>query len=182
MGNFGGLILILVVVAAIVVVRQYLRSRKERQVRLAPMAPHKVVEVKLPRDVKDANTRMKRFYGRIAATTTSDPKAREQGIGQIDLIYLAERPPNHLTPQLRFFIVTDEKTMPTVKRALKTAFEQQAEVFNLELDPLGDVFEQLRERALRESQDSGIDPDAADLDEAGGAGDTKERRGGVAAA
>lgn len=181
MGNFGGLILILVAVAAVLVVRQYLRSRKERQVRLAPMPPRKVVEVKLPRDVKDANARMKRFYGRVAATTSSDPQAREQGIGQIDLIYLAERPPNHLTPQLRFFIVTDEKTMPTVKRALKTAFEQQAEVFNLELDPLGDVFEQMRERALKESQGSDYDPDAEDLDD-GEPGEAKERRGGMAAA
>jgi hypothetical protein len=145
------LFLVLIAVATFVVVRQYRRVRREQALRLAPLPPRKVIEVKLPRDVTDANTRMRRFYSRVASVTTGDTQAREEGIGQLDMIYLIDRPPHFLTPILRFFIVADERAMPTVKRALKTAFEQQAEVFNIEVDPLQDVFEQLRQRALAEA-------------------------------
>lgn len=151
MGSLGPFILIIVAVVAFLIVRQHLRMRKEQQARLAPLPPKKVVEVKLPRDVVDANTRMRRFYGRVASVTANDPKLREEGLGQLDLIYLVDRPSELITPSLRFFIVADERAMPTVKRALKTAFEAQAEVFNIELDPLADVFEQLRTRALEEA-------------------------------
>jgi len=158
MGAFGDLFLLIVVVAVILIVRQHFRARQEQQTRLQPLPPKKVIEVKLPRDVVDANARMRRFYQRVASATANDPQLRDQGLGQLDLIYLIDRPPDHLTPTLRFYIVADERAMATVKRALRTAFEAQAEVFVVEVDPLADVFEQLRQRALKEVEGAGQQP------------------------
>jgi hypothetical protein len=194
MGTFGPLILIAVAIVSVMIVRQYLNARNEQRIRLAPLPAKKVIEVRLPRDVTDANSRMRRFFGRVASVTANDPKLRAEGLGQLDLIYLADRPPNFLTPVLRFFIVADERAMPTVKRALKTAFEQQAEVFNVEVDPLADVFEQLRARALAEVEQleggagqpdaaagDAAAGDAAAGDAAAGDADAKERRASAAA-
>lgn len=161
------LILVVTAVVCFFLVRSYLRSKREREDRLAKPPEKAVIEVRVPKDMSDANARMKRFYSRIAQTTTADPEARRQGLGQLDILYIVERPPTHLTPILRFFVVSDPQTMPTVKRALKTAFEKQAEVFNLETDPLSDIVEQLRSIALaeleKETEETPPDLGVADL-------------------
>jgi hypothetical protein len=159
------LILVLAVVACFFFVRSYLRSKREREDRLAPPPEKAVIEVRVPKDMADANARMKRFYTRIAQTTNADPEMRRQGVGQLDILYIVERPPKQMTPVLRFFIVSDPQTMPTIKRALKTAFEKQAEVFVLALDPLSDIVEQLRSLALAElNQEGGEVPSVSDVD------------------
>lgn len=145
------LALIAIAAVAFLIVRAYLRQRKAHAVRLAEIPPKVVIEVKLPRAVNDANARMRRFFGRVASVTSNDKEAREGLLGQLDLIYVVDRAPNHTTPTLRFYIVTDAKAMPMVKKALKTAFEQDVEIFPHEFDPLLDVAEALRQIALAES-------------------------------
>lgn len=145
------LILLLTAVVCFFIVRQYIRARIEREARLSPSPPKAVIEIRVPRDLVDANSRMKRVNSQLASATTAEADLRRQGIGQIDFLYLIERPPDYLTPILRFFIVCDPLVMPRVKRAIKTAFERNAQVFNIDEDPLGDVVEQLRAIALAEA-------------------------------
>lgn len=139
----NGLIIILGLLLLFLVVRSYLRVRREKKLR-DDYPERKVIEVTLPKGTKDSRFLSAGFWAKVASSTSSDPKARKQGVGQIDFKYIAERPGKTGTPVLRCLITADADRMDSVKRAVKTVFED-AMVVELETDPLRVLAESFRD-------------------------------------
>jgi hypothetical protein len=138
-------IIIIVVVIAVLIIRRYLRQRIEQRLRENP-PPRRQIEISLPRGIEDADDRMAKFLRKVSSAALGDKKSRQAGLRQIDIVYYTEVKRQGSLPTLRYFIYADEDKMDSVKRAVKNAFEGQANVIEIqpEDDPLADVAERLR--------------------------------------
>jgi len=138
----GTLIFLMVAVATFFIIRGFYRQRQEQHLRDNP-PQRRVIEVSLPGGVDDARIQMARFWRKVASATTVDPKARKQGIGQMDLLYLVTVPEPKAMPHLSCLIYADPDKMDAVKRALKQTFED-VDVIELDNDPMIPVASALR--------------------------------------
>lgn len=143
------LILILFPIIAFLVIRTYLRLRKEKQLR-DNYPSRRVIEITLPAGTDQARFMNASFWAKVASATTSDPKARSQGLGQIDFKYLATVDAPRSMPKVRCFIYADPERIEVVKKALKTVYEDIS-IIELSEDPLAGHIQQLR--AAREHQE-----------------------------
>jgi hypothetical protein len=160
------LIVIILLVAVGVVVWRFRQQRQENQLR-ENFPRRRVIEVSLPRGIKDSNDRMQKFYAKAVTATQGDPKARAQGLRQIDIVYLAEVKPEHTMADIRFLIYVDEDKMDAVKRSLKQVYEGMAHVLEIpaEHDPMEEIAMQLRppkEEEKESNQAKVIPPEAAE--------------------
>ena len=130
-------------VALFYIVRAYLRQQAEQKLRENP-PPRRFIEVSLPYGVNDSNERMKRFYRKVASAASADKAQRKQGLGQIDVVYLAEIPKDAIQPEIRFLVYSDPDQMDKVKRAIKQAFDGQSDLNEPPHDPLAEIADELR--------------------------------------
>jgi len=124
--------------------RAYLGIRREARLRENPSS-YSVVEVRLPRDIIDANKRMQGFYRRVAADLAADPGARKLGQGQIHMVYYADVPTGTTTPQLRFLVYCPPELLTTIKLKLRQSF-QGAEIVIPEQDPMAKIAELIKSK------------------------------------
>lgn len=123
---------------------RFRKLRQEHAARYADPPERIFLEVKLPADMKDAETRMQNFYRKVKEATSADPGLRREGKRQIDVLYLVEVPAGQITPVLSFYLVCDPDRASIVKRSLRSAFAGQAYFGEVKTgDPLGDVLEAL---------------------------------------
>lgn len=137
------LLLLVVLIGGGLVARNYWRQMQDQKLRDNP-PPRRFMEVSLPGGVADSNERMKRFYRKVASAAAADKKARKLGIGQIDVVYLAEIPRGAIQPEIRFLIYADAQQMDKVKRAVKQAFDGNVDVYEPQHDPLAEIAAELR--------------------------------------
>lgn len=138
------LIALVFIVIVGLIVRRYLHFRADQRLRENP-PPRRVIEVSLPRGMDDSRERMSRFYRKAASAALGDKDARKQGMRQIDIVYMAEARREGSLPELRFLIYCDQDKMDAVKRALKNAFSDQADVLEIppDHDPMHDLASRL---------------------------------------
>lgn len=156
------IILVAAAVAVIIAVR-YREYAREQRLRDNP-PQRRLIEVRLPRGINDANVRMQRFYRKVASAAMDEGGKRQVGERQIDIVYLAEVPAGgHAEPQIRFLIYADPDKMDAVKRSLKQAFDDMADVTEPKHDPLWEIAEQLRPPKEQAEEDTGqqLDPQQA---------------------
>jgi hypothetical protein len=153
------LFLLVLAVLMFFVIRKYLRHRADQQLRENPPA-RRVIEVSLPRGVEDSDERMTRFYRKVASAALGDKDMRKQGMRQIDIIYLAEARRQGSLPEMRFLVYCDPDKMDAVKRALKNAFSEQADVLELppEHDPMRELTMLMHPNAGKESEQLALPP------------------------
>lgn len=134
------LVFLIFIVILFFVVRRYLRHRADQRLRENPPT-RRVIEVSLPRGIEDSADRMARFYRKVSSAALGDKDARKEGMRQIDIVYLAEARRQGSLPELRFLVYCDPDKMDAVKRALKNAFSDQADVMELppEHDPMREL-------------------------------------------
>lgn len=154
----GGLILLLVAVLGFFIVRAYLRHRAEQRLR-DNFPERRVIEVTIPTGIDDSRLAMARFWRKVASATTSDPKARKEGIGQIDFVYMGVVPKPKAMPRVSCFIYADKDKMDAVKRALKSTYED-LEIVEHKEDPLAPVAEALKPKPKVEPENMELPADA----------------------
>jgi hypothetical protein len=133
------LILILFPIVALVVTRTYLRLRKEKNLR-DNYPTRRVIEITLPSGTDQARFMNASFWAKVASATSADPKARAQGAGQIDFKYIATVPSPRAMPVVHCLICADADRMDSIKKALKTVYEDIS-VVELKEDPLRQLVE-----------------------------------------
>ena len=133
------LIFLALLIAISWIATSYLKMRREHRLRHAPRAPRAIVEVMLPRDVKNANECMGRFFKMAASLTISDGPERKEGKGQIDIIFLANRAPGRNSPTLKYLIECDEAILDRVKRGINTCFDGDAAIIEVAHSPLAPI-------------------------------------------
>lgn len=146
----GPIVLLVVAVLGVFIVRTYLRVRAEHRLR-ENYPPRRVIEVTIPTGISDSRLAMARFWRKVASATTSDPKARKEGIGQVDFVYMGVVPKPKAMPRLSCFIYADPDKMDAVKRALKSTYED-LEIVEHKVDPLLQVADALRPRPKGEPE------------------------------
>ena len=149
----GSLLILLFIVASFFIVRAYLRARDEQRLR-DNYPQRRVIEVTLPAGISDSRIAMARFFRKVASATTIDPKARKQGVGQIDFVYLGSVPQPRAMPRISCLIYADPDKMDSVKRALKGTFDD-LDVVEHEEDPLLAVAEALKPNPAVEPEQMG---------------------------
>jgi hypothetical protein len=146
----GGILAIVFVVLLVFIGRTYLRARAEQKLR-DDYPPRRVIEVTIPGGINDSRVAMARFWRKVASATTSDPKVRKTGIGQIDFVYMGVVPKPKAMPRVSCFIYADPDKMDAVKRALKSTYED-LEIVEHKEDPLSPVAEGLKPKAKLEPE------------------------------
>lgn len=159
------LLVILLGIGAILILRVYRRRRALERIRANP-PPRSVIEVRLPRDISDANHRMQRFYQKVYSHTLTDPSMRAKGEGGIDVVYHFEHPVGRTASEMRFLLYAAPEKMPAIKRTLQQAFQGQAEVTVPQTDPMEALAKELRPPA----------PEAGGADDSADAPDTSPDR------
>jgi hypothetical protein len=143
--------------------KRYRDAKRRHQVRLGDPAPKAWIEVSLPYGAADAEKRTPNMLRKAISFTTDDPKARETGEGQIDIIAYLHVKPGDLAPTLLYLVGCDPQKMPMLKRAIKSAFgpPNSANIADRRSgDPFMDVIEWFREQELAaENDDQERDPD-----------------------
>ena len=118
----------------IVVLKTYLRIKRERALR-DNYPTRRVIEVTLPSGTDKARFMNASFWAKVSTSTSADPKDRREGIGQIDFKYIATVAAPKTMPVLKVLICSDADKMNSVKKALKTVYED-INVIELDEDPL----------------------------------------------
>jgi hypothetical protein len=146
------LILIIFPIVAFIAVRTYLRLRKEKLLR-QNYPQRKVIELTLPPGTDQSRFMNASFWAKVASATTSDPKSRSQGVGQIDFKYIASVAAPRAMPQVRCFIYSDPERTEAIKKALKTVYEDIS-IVELNYDPLAEHIEAYRQREAGQEQEA----------------------------
>lgn len=146
----GTLLLLCLAVALFFIVRAYLRARAEQRLR-DNYPQRRIIEVTLPAGVNTSRLDMARFFRKVASATTTDAKARKEGIGQVDFVYLGTVPQPKAMPKISCLIYADPDKMDAVKRAIKGTFDD-IDVIEHEEDPLAPVAEALKPKPKLEPE------------------------------
>lgn len=145
--------LLLVVSLVVYLIQRFYKMRREHQARYADPPERIFLEVKLPKDMKDAEPRMQNFYRKVKDATSADPGLRREGKRQLEILYVAETPPGSIAPTLSCYIVCDPDKASIVKRSLRSAFNGQASFSEVKSgDPLQDVLNELLESGRSEDE------------------------------
>lgn len=136
------IVFVLVLIAAFFIWRRYRQQMIEQRLRDNP-PERRIIEVSLPKDVKDSHQRMPRFYRKIATQVAmGSADDRKKGMRQLDIVYLVEVPGTEA--RLRFLIYSDPDKMDMVKKAIRQIFEGMARIIELDHDPVAQIAEQLK--------------------------------------
>ena len=146
------LIIFVVLVAAAWIGVNYLKMRRNFKLRHAARPPKALIEVLLPRDIKDANERMARFYRMAANLTVADGPDRRDGKGQLDILFYATRLPGRMAPTLYFMIECDADKLERVKKSINTCFDGDAAVVPVEKHPFAELEAQLLAHDAKDGQ------------------------------
>lgn len=149
-----------VLLAAVLVVGIFLIARAYREHQISDRlrrnpAEKAVIEVRLPRDITDANERMQRFYQKVGSHVVNDERMRAEGQGTLDVVYFVEVPRGKSAPELRFLVYAPPEKMSAIKRTLQQAFKGHAEVTVPTQDPMADLAVALRPAEYDENPDEG---------------------------
>ena len=146
------LIIVAVLAVAAWITTKYLAMRREFKLRHAPRGKKALVEILLPRDVKNANEQQARFYKMAAGLTVSDGPERLKGEGQICILIYAHRAVGKLVPTLQFLIECDADQLPRLKKAINTSFDGDAAIVSIPKHPLAPIEKALLARDARDGK------------------------------
>lgn len=147
------LIAVIIAVGIFLIARAYREHQISDRLRRNP-ADKAVIEVRLPRDITDANERMQRFYQKVGSHVANDEKMRAEGQGTLDVVYFVEVPRGKSAPELRFLVYAPPEKMSAIKRTLQQAFKGHAEVTVPTSDPMAGLAAALRPAEYEPDEDA----------------------------
>jgi len=147
-----------------IVVRTYMRLRQIKRLR-ENYPVRKTIELTLARGTDNTRYTAKGFWRAVYTATSQDPKARKEGLGQVDFKYIVSVDAPRGTPRLRVLISADEDKIDIIKRSLKNIYEDIS-ILEVEDDPLRAAADSFIEQdeiepEYQESSDSTPQPEPA---------------------
>jgi hypothetical protein len=116
------LILFVLVVVLPIVVWEARKRYQEQQLRANP---HRqvVFELRVPREVVDANTRMMDVWANLRSAFDPSVDDRKQGMGKVTFMFDFEGQGSTKAPTLRCFMYCDKESEALVKRTITSGFK-----------------------------------------------------------
>lgn len=136
-------ILSLIGAGGFMVIKTYRQQMIEQRLRENP-PPKAVIEVRLPRDVTDANLSSQKLWRKVASLTATDGSLRAQGLGTIDVVLFSEVPPGKSTAEVWCLVYCHPDHLNLLKRGIRQVFRGMAEITTPDRDPMAELSEQLR--------------------------------------
>lgn len=126
--------------------REYRRARHLSELRKA-MPERTCIEVRLPRDTKDANLQMRKIYLKAQALVAADAESMRTGTKTIRMVYHAKLARGKQTPEMRFYVEADTDAMPRLKQIIKNEFNEAAYVVPIDESPTLHMVRQMMDAA-----------------------------------
>jgi hypothetical protein len=147
------ILIVLILVGAVLVYRKTRQDAKRQELINNP--PQRAcIEVCLPYGVNNSNKRMQEFYARVRSQAESDSALRKKGLGNIQILYLAENRYEGDEVQIRWFLYCDPDRMETVKRFLRRTFDNSLATISIpKEDPMAKYSEKLKP-AVKEEENA----------------------------